>query len=323
MEAFLLQHEAAIRYYAFLGAFAVVALWESFSPRATLDGSIVRRWIANSSLAVLANAALVLVYPAMAVSVAIAASENDFGLLTGSGLPGWAAFALAFLALDLGRYVQHRLMHRIALLWRLHRVHHSDVEYDLTTGLRFHPLEGLATAGSNLALVAALGAPPLAVLAIETLYLVVPLFNHGNLRLPKQIDKALRLFLVTPEVHRIHHSARLDEAQCNFGGLVPWWDWLFGTYRAKPECEPMTMGLADLRDDLRLARLLALPFARERPAPDSSYAGKSRPAYSKSGRDDRHQRGGISTCKSAPAARRSTPPDHPCRRSKGWRRTRP
>jgi sterol desaturase/sphingolipid hydroxylase (fatty acid hydroxylase superfamily) len=175
---------------------------------------------------------------------------------------------LAFAALDLGRYFTHLALHRVPPLWRLHRVHHSDVDYDCTTSLRFHPLESIVTIAVQLALVAALGAPPIAVLVYEIATVSFSLFSHGNLRIPARVERWLRWVVVTPDLHRVHHSAAVDESNANFASVLPWWDRLFRTYRAQPALghDAMTIGLEDVRDarTRSFGWVLMAPFEQRR-----------------------------------------------------------
>lgn len=267
MEAWI-GHEAAVRYYALIGSFGLVAVWEALAPHPGRTASVAGRWGINVGLALLLSVVVSLVFPLLAVGVALAAERASFGLLNVVRVPGWLAFVVAFVAIDAGRYAMHALLHRVPLLWRLHRVHHSDVAFDCSTALRFHPLEGLVTVSAQLALVAALGAPAAAVLAYEVVTAFVSLFSHGNLRLPAAVDRALRHAIVTPGMHRIHHSARLAESGTNYGSVLTCWDRLLRTYRAAPlgDEDAMPIGLADVRDararDLRW--LLAAPFLRNR-----------------------------------------------------------
>jgi sterol desaturase/sphingolipid hydroxylase (fatty acid hydroxylase superfamily) len=261
----LVVREAAVRLYLLIGAFGVVALWEALAPRRVPLPEAGWRWCVNIGLTVLLSAVVATAYPVLAVGASLVAERHGFGLLRWWSLPGPVAFAGALVALDLARYGEHALMHRVPLLWRLHRVHHSDTHYDCTTALRFHPLEALATVGLHLAVIVALGAPPAAVLAFEAAAIVLSMFSHGNVRVPAGVERGLRLAIVTPDLHRVHHSAFAIEAGRNFGGVTPWWDRLFGTYQAQPARghERMAIGLADVSpaQARSLAWLLAAPFA--------------------------------------------------------------
>jgi sterol desaturase/sphingolipid hydroxylase (fatty acid hydroxylase superfamily) len=205
-----------------------------------------------------------IVLPATAVSLAVVAQEQGWGLINLLPVPPAMAFVAAIVALDLAIYIQHVLFHAVPLLWRLHRMHHADPDFDATTGVRFHPLEALVSAAIKLAAVAALGPSPLAVATFEVLLNVTAMFNHGNVRLPRGVDRLLRWAVVTPDMHRIHHSAVPRETNSNFGFNLPWWDRLFGTYMEQPGAghEGMVIGLNQFRDreDLTLGSMLLQPL---------------------------------------------------------------
>ncbi len=222
------------------------------------------RWLSNLGLIALDTLAVRLLLPLTAVALAALAQEHGWGLFHVLGLPDWLAVLLAVVALDFAIYLQHVLFHAVPLLWRLHMVHHADLDFDVTTGLRFHTMEILLSMGIKLAVVALLGAPALGVLIFEVLLNATSMFNHGNVRLPGWLDRLLRLAVVTPEMHRVHHSVHPRETNSNFGFNLPWWDHLFGTYRAQPADghEHMTIGLSQFRDERvdRLPWMLLLPF---------------------------------------------------------------
>jgi sterol desaturase/sphingolipid hydroxylase (fatty acid hydroxylase superfamily) len=230
----VLTSEAALRLGAFLGVFAVMAIWETLAPRRILRLPKPARWTANLGIAALNTLLLRLLFPAAAVGVAAVAADRGWGVIALLDLPAWAAVPLAIVALDLAIYLQHVLFHAVPTLWRVHRVHHTDLDFDLTTGLRFHPIEMILSMLFKLSLVVALGPPVVAVLVFEVLLNATSLFNHGNVRLPALADRVLRGVLVTPDMHRIHHSAIPLEENSNFGFCLAWWDRLLGTYRAQP-----------------------------------------------------------------------------------------
>jgi sterol desaturase/sphingolipid hydroxylase (fatty acid hydroxylase superfamily) len=216
-------------------------------------------------LSMVIKLAVVTALGAPAVAFAMLAAERGWGLLNAFSLPGWAAVLLAVVALDLAIYLQHVMFHAVPALWRLHRVHHADPDYDVTTGARFHPIEIVLSMLIKLAVIAVLGAPAAAVLVFEVLLNATAMFNHANLKLPELVDRVLRRFVVTPDMHRVHHSMEVAEANSNFGFNLPWWDRLFGTYRAQTRLpqESMAIGVAGLSQDqrcVRLTGLLALPF---------------------------------------------------------------
>ncbi|MCL7942250.1 sterol desaturase family protein [Halomonas sp. ATCH28] len=205
-----------------------------------------------------------LFFPLAAVGAALVAAEQGWGLFNLVSVPKGLAVVVSVVMLDVAIYFQHRLFHAVPWLWRLHRMHHADLEFDVTTGLRFHPLEILISMGIKLAVVTLLGTPALAVLIFEVLLNATSMFNHGNVRLPARVDRWLRLAVVTPDMHRVHHSIVRQETDSNFGFNLPWWDRLFGTYRDQPAAGHlgMTIGIEAFREahDLRLDRMLLQPF---------------------------------------------------------------
>jgi sterol desaturase/sphingolipid hydroxylase (fatty acid hydroxylase superfamily) len=257
-------HEPVIRLGCFAGVLLLMALWEFLAPRRRLTVARPARWASNLGLVALDTLLVRFLVPLGAVGLALLAAERGWGVLNNVALPAWLAVALAVVALDLAIYLQHVLFHAVPLFWRLHMVHHADLDFDATTGVRFHPVEILLSLGIKLGVVVLLGAPPLAVLLFEVLLNATSVFNHGNVRLPRWLDRALRLVVVTPEMHRVHHSVVPRETNSNFGFNLSWWDWLFGTYRAQPAGghEGMTIGLEQYRDERvadRLHWMLALP----------------------------------------------------------------
>lgn len=248
-----------------LTAFFGLALWESYRPRHPRRQPIGRRWAQHLALAV-AGALVGVALRTSPLVVAVAAPAWSGGLAA-SALPFWVQCVAGFLALDATRYVQHRLLHAVPLLWRLHQVHHSDEDFDLTTGLRFHPLEALATQGSYLLVIAAIAPPVEAVLVAEVVTIAQNFFAHANARLPRGVERRLRRVLVTPELHRLHHSVDVSEQNTNFGSVFPWWDHLGRTYPADPLTSgPLAFGLREIAPGTRLtlARLLGMPFGGAR-----------------------------------------------------------
>ncbi|HSF65007.1 MAG TPA: sterol desaturase family protein, partial [Paracoccaceae bacterium] len=231
----LAAQEGPLRLGVFLAVLAVMAAWELAAPLRRAEVPRVIRWSNNIGLVALDTAIVRLVFPLAAVGVAAWAQGAGFGLLQWLALPGWLAVPLAMVALDLGIWAQHVLFHKVPWLWRLHRVHHADTHFDVTTGVRFHPIEILVSMAIKMALVAALGAPVLAVLLFEIMLSAGALFTHANLSLPARMDAALRRVIVTPDMHRIHHSVRRVETDSNYGFNLSVWDRLFGTYRAVPQ----------------------------------------------------------------------------------------
>ena len=256
--------EGWIRLAAFAAVFAAVALWEYARPRRAARYSRWERWPHNLGLLLVDGLVVRLLAPGAALAVALAAEQRSWGLLNQAGVPYWLAFPLAIVALDLVIYFQHIMFHAVPALWRLHRVHHADQDFDVTTGTRFHPVEILVSVVVKCAAVAAIGAPVLAVLAFEVLLNATAMFNHANASLPAWAERWTRWLVVTPDMHRVHHSVLYDESSSNFGFNLPWWDRLFGTYRAQPRAGhgAMAIGVDAFRSraDLRLDQLLVQPF---------------------------------------------------------------
>jgi sterol desaturase/sphingolipid hydroxylase (fatty acid hydroxylase superfamily) len=256
-EAFILTHEPAIRLGAFAAVFAAVAVWEVIAPRRTLAIPRAQRWSGNLALLVLNTVLLRLVFPLAAVGMAAFGAGHGWGALNHFQVPAWLALPLAVIALDFVIWMQHVMMHAVPALWRLHRVHHADLDYDLTTGTRFHPLEMVLSMGVKFAAIAVLGPPVLAVIIFEVLLNATAMFNHGNVRLGPAAERWLRRLVVTPDMHRVHHSVRVEETHSNFGFNLPWWDLLFGTYRAQPRDghAAMAIGIREHRDPQEVNRL--------------------------------------------------------------------
>jgi sterol desaturase/sphingolipid hydroxylase (fatty acid hydroxylase superfamily) len=233
-----------------------VALWELLAPRRALTTSKKMRWFSNLTITFLNPLLLRLVFPVLAIAVAVKAQERD--------LPYWLDMVVGIIILDLAIYLQHVMFHAIPIFWRLHMMHHADLDYDLTTGLRFHPLEIILSMGLKVSVVAILGPPVAAVLIFEIILNGMAMFNHGNVRLSLKIDRILRYFVVTPDMHRIHHSVIIRETNSNYGFNLPWWDRLLGTYCNQPARghTEMTIGLSQFREPKKLSLpwLLILPF---------------------------------------------------------------
>jgi sterol desaturase/sphingolipid hydroxylase (fatty acid hydroxylase superfamily) len=267
MRQALFDHQALLRFGLFAGVFVAMAFWEIFAPRR--PQAIGRGWRWPNNLGVVAvDIVLVrILLPTSAVGLAFLAEAHGFGLFNMIALPAWASIAAAVIILDLAIYFQHVLFHAVPALWRLHRMHHADLEFDVSTGVRFHPIEILLSALIKLGVVAGIGASPLAVLIFEVLLNATTMFNHGNVRMPCGLDRALRWLVVTPDMHRVHHSILPPETNSNFGFNLPWWDYLFGTYRAQPAAghDRMTIGIEQFRDrrELWLDRMLLQPFRGE------------------------------------------------------------
>ena len=268
LEQMVLANEPAIRLGFFLGVFAVIGFWELLAPRRVLTVSKTLRWTSNLGLVVLDTALLRLIFPLAGVGLAAFCAKNGWGLLNHFPVPVWMAVPLAVIALDFVIWLQHVMVHAVPLLWRLHRVHHADLDYDVTTGARFHPLEIVLSMLIKLATIVVLGPPVVAVVIFEVLLNATAMFNHGNIGLPARLDRILRWVVVTPDMHRVHHSIEDDETNSNFGFNLPWWDRLFGTYRDQPRAgqRGMTIGIRDHGDPREVSRLdgmLLLPFRGE------------------------------------------------------------
>lgn len=271
MSDFLVENESALRLTVFLVMLGAMASWELASPRRRVEIPRLIRWTNNLALVVLDTAILRIAFPVLAVGVAVIAADRGWGLLNMIEAPSGVALIVSFLLLDLAIYAQHVVFHHVPWLWRLHRMHHADLEFDTTTGIRFHPIEILLSMLIKMAVVVALGAPPVAVLVFEVVLNATSLFNHGNVRLSPRLDAIIRRVLVTPDMHRVHHSAIPRETNSNFGFNLPWWDWIFGTYIAQPGKghEGMEIGIETFRTrrDLWLDRMLVQPFIEDkRPA---------------------------------------------------------
>ena len=256
--------EPLIRFLAFAGLFAVFAAWEALAPRRPRALPRRQRWPANIGIVVLNTAIVRLGFPLGAVGFALLCEQRGWGLMNMAELPAWLAVAIAVVLLDLAIYLQHALFHGVPVLWRLHRMHHADLELDFTTGTRFHTVEIVLSLAIKCAVIALLGAPALAVVIFEILLNGTSMFNHANVAMPPRLDRVLRWIVVTPDMHRVHHSIHRDETDSNFGFNLPWWDRLFGTYRAAPRDGhlAMTLGISQFRDirELRLDRILLQPF---------------------------------------------------------------
>lgn len=259
-----MENEAAVRLGFFFGVFILIAIWEVVSPRRVLNTSKTIRWISNMGVVLIDTMAVRLLFPVLAINVALMAQVNGWGLLNYLNMPYWFSVLMGVMILDLIIYLQHVMFHAVPVLWRLHMMHHADLDYDVTTGLRFHPVEIIMSMIIKLTAVAALGPSLLAVIIFEVILNATSMFNHGNIKLPLHIDKYVRLLVVTPDMHRVHHSVTIRETNSNFGFNFPWWDRLLGTYRAQPAAghEGMTIGLSQFRDPERnnLLWMLALPF---------------------------------------------------------------
>lgn len=274
-----LTSEAGVRLSTFGGILILMAILESWAPRRSREVHRHVHWTNNLGLAFVNTLAIRFIAPIGAVGFAMYAEANGWGLFNLIDVPRWISILLCVIALDLAIYVQHVLFHVVPLFWRLHMVHHADMEFDVTTGLRFHTIEILLSLAIKCMAILILGAPAFAVLIFEVLLNATSMFNHSNVKLPLWLDRVLRMFIVTPDMHRVHHSVIRRETNSNFGFNLPWWDFVFRTYRAQPEKghSDMTIGLPEYRDRRveYLHWILLLPFIRE--FSKSNETGNGRP----------------------------------------------
>jgi len=262
---FVMANEKTIRMGAFFGILCVMALWEILAPRRALTVSKAVRWVSNLGIVFFNTFLVWLIFPVVAVGMAVFTGNQGWGIFNYFELPFWLVVIASVVIMDFIIYLQHVMVHAVPALWRLHRVHHADLDFDVTTGARFHPLEIMLSMLIKFATIAVLGPPVLAVVIFEVILNGTAMFNHSNVRLPLSLDRVLRWIVVTPDMHRVHHSVEDDEANSNFGFNLPWWDRLFGTYRDQPRAghQGMTIGIHKYREPKQVAWLpgmLLLPF---------------------------------------------------------------
>ncbi len=266
VSGFLSTYEGGIRLGVALGLFALLALTEALKPRRKRTQTRKARWTTNLAIIMVDSVIVRLLFPAAAVGVALWADAAGFGLFNMVEAPFWLAILISFLVLDCAVWASHVASHKVPLFWRFHRVHHADRDIDVTTGIRFHPVEIIASMAWKAAVVALLGAPAIAVIVFEIVLNGTAMFNHSNWKLPLRLDRWLRLVLVTPDMHRVHHSAKGDETDSNYGFNLPWWDRMFGTYIDQPEAghDGMTIGLNRWQDDrpARIGWAMMAPFRK-------------------------------------------------------------
>ena len=264
MEAGILENEPLIRMLFFFSVFAAMGLWEIWAPRQKTPFSRLLRWPNNLGMVALNTVLARVLLPTTAVGIAFHVGEKGWGLINAYQVSAWVAVVASVILLDLAIYLQHVLFHAVPLLWRLHRMHHADLHIDASTGLRFHTVEILVSFVLKFAVIAALGAPALAILIFEVLLSSTSIFNHANVLVPQRWEPFLRWIVVTPDMHRVHHSIHANETNSNFGFNLPWWDLLFGTYRAQPRDGHVNMvvGISQFRTerDLRLDQMLIQPL---------------------------------------------------------------
>jgi sterol desaturase/sphingolipid hydroxylase (fatty acid hydroxylase superfamily) len=261
----LLENSVSFRLWVFVLIFFLLMLWEWKAPRRPTSLSRTSRWPANIGLTIINTFALRLLFPLGAIGLAQVAQQRGVGLFNVLASPPWLALLLSVLLMDFAVWVQHLLAHRVPVFWRLHQVHHADLDMDMTTGTRFHTLEILLSQVLKALVILTLGAPALAVLIFEVLLNATAMFNHANIRMPHWLDTGLRRFIVTPDMHRIHHSVLAQETNSNYGFCLSWWDYAFSSYRAQPQAghQDMTIGQDQLRDPRQtnlLINMLKLPF---------------------------------------------------------------
>ncbi len=265
MSESLLDNEPVVRLGFFFGVFALMALWEVLWPRRRQGIGRRSRWPNNIAVVVIDTILLRLLFPTAAVGLALVAESRGLGLFNLLQWPRWIAIVLGVVLLDLAIYLQHVMFHAVPTFWRLHRMHHADLDIDVTTGVRFHPIEIILSMLIKFGVILMLGPPAVSVLIFEVLLNATSMFNHSNAYVPLSVDRVLRLFVVTPDMHRVHHSVEDYETNSNFGFNLPWWDRLFGTYRGQPRAghDGMTIGLNSFRDEktcVSIKGMLMIPF---------------------------------------------------------------
>ncbi len=260
--------EAVIRLSIFVSLFAVLAALEFFVPRRKLRPVKTRRWITNWGIVLLDSILVRLLFKTAAVGGALWAAETGIGLFNLISAPYWLAFAVSFLVLDFAVWLSHLASHKVPIFWRVHRMHHSDIDFDVSTAIRFHPIEIILSMAWKYAIVLLLGAPAAAVLVFEIVLNGGAMFNHSNMKLPLWLDKYLRLFIVTPDMHRVHHSAEMRETDSNYGFNLSIWDRMFGTYIDQPKLghDGMMIGLSEWQDErpTSLPWALSVPFIEQK-----------------------------------------------------------
>ncbi len=258
--------EATIRLAIFVGLFVLFAALEFFVPRRELRPVKTRRWFTNWTIVIVDSVLVRLLFKSAAVGGALWAQSAGVGLFNVIAVPAWLAVFVSFLALDFAIWLSHLASHKIPILWRVHRMHHSDIDIDVSTAIRFHPIEIVLSMVWKYAVVIALGAPAISVLIFEVVLNGGAMFNHANMRLPLWLDRVLRLVIVTPDMHRVHHSTDPSETDSNYGFNLSVWDRMFRTYVAQPALghDGMRIGLADWQDEkpARLDWTLMVPFRK-------------------------------------------------------------
>ena len=278
MQELVATQESTIRLIAFAGLFGLFALTEILRPRRKLRVSKANRWFTNLAIVVLDSLLVRLLFPSAAVGLALWGQSEGIGLFNSIEVPMWLAIVASIIVLDFAVWLSHVLSHKIPLFWRFHRMHHSDRDFDVTTAIRFHPIEIIVSMGWKVAWVLLLGAPAVAVILFEILLNGTAMFNHSNTKLPLWLDRILRLVVVTPDMHRVHHSVKMHETDSNYGFNLPWWDRLFGTYIEQPADghDNMQIGLSEWQDErpTRLGWSLSVPFLNQPEPAQNKPSGK-------------------------------------------------
>lgn len=263
---YIASHEPTIRLSFFLGTLGMIGIWQVVAPKRPQTVSTLWRWLNNFGVTFLNTFLLRLLFPILAVGLAAIAEENGWGILNIIEIPIALSIVIAVILQDLVIYWQHVIFHRVGFLWRFHKMHHADVDYDVSTGARFHPVEIILSMLLKLVVVFLLGPPVVAVIIFEILLSSVAMFNHANAGLPEKIDQMMRKIVVTPDMHRVHHSVIRGEHNSNYGFNLPWWDYLFGTYLSQPSAghDKMTIGLSEYQEERKQSILwmLSLPFVK-------------------------------------------------------------
>ncbi|QUM76136.1 sterol desaturase family protein [Moritella sp. 24] len=264
MSEWLIANGNTLRASAFIGLLILLAISEYYKPKRPLTRSKWQRWSNNLAVVFINNLVLKLFVPFVAIDAAIFVEQQQWGLLSLTSLNSAVIIVTSVMLLDAAIYFQHKIFHQIPMLWRLHRMHHSDLDIDVTTAIRFHPIEIILSMFIKVAVIIAFGVPVVAVVLFELLLNLTAMFNHSNIRLPDKIDRFIRTILVTPDMHRIHHSTDSHETNHNFGFCLPWWDRLFGSYQAQPKLghQKMEIGLPYFRDskECKIQHMLTQPF---------------------------------------------------------------
>ncbi len=267
MEAWIIENETIVRLGFFFGIFLIIGVWELAAPRRPLNASKGIRWYSNIGMVFFNSLVIKFLFPVLATGLAITAGERGWGIFNNISVPFPLVIAISLLIMDGAIYIQHAMFHTLPLLWRFHRMHHTDLDLDVTSGARFHPVEIALSMLIKLALVVIIGPPVIAVILFEIILNLTAMFNHGNIYIPAGIDRILRLFVVTPDMHRVHHSVIPSETNSNYGFNFPWWDRIFGTYLSQPKKGHigMTIGLNQFRDPkwLHFHNLLIQPFKKQ------------------------------------------------------------